>query len=94
MSRSNDRAERRMSPGYTEARRKRRERKIARKLGLVPGRADVPPIRLLTRDELERWPSPPVEDSDALRCFFCGAPSDNVIRLGDSCLDCATVPDA
>ena len=54
--RSRRRAERRMSPGYAEAWRKRRERKIARKLGLIPGSADVPPIRPLTRDDLERWP--------------------------------------
>ena len=56
MSRSNDRAERRMSPGYTQDKIKRRARRKARKLGLIPTRADTPAIRLLTRNELDSWP--------------------------------------
>ncbi len=55
--RSSRRAERRMSPGYTEARRKRRERKGARRRGDIPARADAPPVRLLTRDDLDRLPA-------------------------------------
>ena len=89
MSRSNDRAKRRMSPGYTQDRIKRRQRRKARKLGLNPDRAAAPPIRLLTRDDLDRWPSPPIEDSGKPRCFACGTPSENVIWVGDLCLDCA-----
>ena len=94
MSRSNDRAKRRMSPGYTQERIKRRQRRKARKLRLNPDRAAAPPIRLLTRDDLDRLPSPPVENSDALRCFVCGTPSENVAWYGDLCIDCATEPDA
>ena len=46
---------RRMSGKHIEDRRKRRERKIARKLGLVPGRrSDTPNITLLSRDDLDR----------------------------------------
>lgn len=48
----------RTSSQYIEARRKRRERKIARKLGLVPGRTSNPPkITLLSRDDLDRFGS-------------------------------------
>ena len=54
--RSNRRRARRNSGQYIEDRRKRRQRKIARKLGLVRGRrSDAPNITLLSRDELDRF---------------------------------------
>jgi hypothetical protein len=45
-----------MSGKYLEDRRKRRERKLARKLRLVPSRRSNPPnITLLSRDDLDRF---------------------------------------
>lgn len=50
------RSKRRMTDQYLEDRRKRRERKLARKLGLVPSRTSNPPnIKLLSRDDLDRF---------------------------------------
>jgi hypothetical protein len=54
--RASRRIARRMSGKYLEDRRKRRERKLARKLRLVPSRRSNPPnITLLSRDDLDRF---------------------------------------
>jgi hypothetical protein len=48
-------AEYRMTGQYLEDRRKRRERKIARRMGLIPSRRTNPPkITLLSRDDLDK----------------------------------------
>ena len=78
---------------YWERRRKRRARRIAARSALSPARADAPPIRLLSRDDLDRLPPPPpTEGSGMPRCFTCGASSENVVWYGDVCMDCATEP--
>lgn len=54
--RVSERSKRRMTGEYLEDRRKRRERRLARRLGLIAGRRTDPPkkITLLSREDLDK----------------------------------------